>query len=171
VKLFISYSRDDKNYVYELAQRLKDDTSHEVWIDRRLVAADLWWDTILDAIESCECFVTILPPKCVSSIYCAAELNYALALGKPILPLMLKPCDLPPSLRAVQTPDISGFSLDRVLLHTTQGLSKVELNLYQGKYTPPAAKSPRPLVPEPAKEEQLSDVFTEAEEVLAEGNV
>src|SRR5258706_16015426 len=116
MKLFISYSRDDKAFVYDLAEKLRDEGQHDVWIDRRLVGADLWWDTILEAIEKCECFVSVMSPKFVASIYCGGELDYALALKKPILPLMLKSCDMPPSLKAVQYTDINGLSIMECLL-------------------------------------------------------
>src|SRR5437870_4936603 len=113
MKLFISYSRDDKQYVHELAEAFKEETQHDVWLDRRLVGADRWWDTILDEIERCECFIVILTPRCVTSIFCNAELGYALDLGKPILPLLMKSTDIPASLRSIQYIDIGALSLER----------------------------------------------------------
>src|SRR4051812_23877304 len=111
MKIFISYSRDDKQYVYEFAEALADETQHDVWIDRRLVGADRWWDTIVDQIEASDCFVVILTPRCISSIFCQAEINYALKLRKPLLPLMMKPCELPPSLEEIQYIEIGSLSL------------------------------------------------------------
>lgn len=168
MKIFISYSRDDKAFVYEFAQKLRDEGQHDVWIDRRLVGADLWWQTILEAIENCECFVTIMTPKCVSSIYCNGELDYGLTLKKPILPLMLKPCDLPSSLKAVQYTDINGLSIVECLLRAEKALSRVEIRLIKGEYPALTEKPPRPPVPEPqANPEHVYEVFSAAEEALA----
>ncbi|MCW5849729.1 MAG: SUMF1/EgtB/PvdO family nonheme iron enzyme [Anaerolineae bacterium] len=175
MKLFLSYSRDDKAWVYELWRALRDEAQHDAWIDRRLVPAQDWWGTILDNIEACECFIYVMTPLSVASIYCRAELEYALALNKPVLPLMLKPCDYPPSLsqRRVQYQVISDdMHMDRVLFRTGQGLTEIRIGLIQGKYTPPTPPPPRPALPTPASEpEQVSEVFALAEEAAAENNI
>jgi Sulfatase-modifying factor enzyme 1/TIR domain len=173
MKLFISYSRDDKQYVHELAQALKDETQHDVWIDRRLVGADRWWDTILDEIERCECFVVVLTPRCVTSIFCAAELSYALELGKPILPLLMKPCDIPPNLKHIQYIDIGNVSLERTLLRCAQALNRIEVRLVKGDFAAPAVKPPRlpmPELKEGERSEHVSEVYAAAEEAVAAGN-
>jgi len=90
MKLFISSSRDDSAWTYEFWRTLREETSHHIWIDQRIVPASDWWRSILDEIEHCDCFMMVMSPKSVESIYCLAELNYAVALNKPILPLMLK---------------------------------------------------------------------------------
>ena len=51
MKLFISYSRDDKSYVNELVDRLRDE-GHVVWLDKsNLVGGELWWDAILKSLS------------------------------------------------------------------------------------------------------------------------
>ncbi len=79
MKLFISYSRDDKAWVYELWRALRDEANHDAWIDRRLVPAQDWWNTVLDSIEACECILYVISPKSAESIYCRTKLSYALA--------------------------------------------------------------------------------------------
>jgi formylglycine-generating enzyme required for sulfatase activity len=175
MKLFISYSRDDKQYVHELAEAFKEETQHDVWLDRRLVGADRWWDTILDEIERCECFIVILTPRCVTSIFCNAELGYALELGKPILPLLMKPTDIPPSLRSIQYIDIGSLSLERTLLRCAQALTRIEVKLIKGGF-PTRLNKPviRPAMPElkaGESSEHVSEVFAAAEEAAAAGNV
>ena len=149
MRLFISYSRDDKNYVYEFSDALHDETRHEVWIDKRLVGADRWWDTILHEIEACDCFVTVLTPRCVNSIYCSAELDYALALQQPILPLLLKPCDgiMPSALQPIQFIDIETVTLEKAVLRAAIALGRVELGIAQGHYSKLKTKPSRPPVP------------------------
>ncbi len=171
MRVFISYSRDDKNYVYEFANALHDETRHEVWIDKRLVGADRWWDTILHEIETCDCFVTVLTPRCINSIYCSAELDYALTLQKPILPMLLKPCDgiMPSALQPIQFIDIETVTLEKAALRAAVALGRIELGIAQGHYAKLNTKPSRPPVPEAkANAPQHSwEIFAAAEEAAA----
>ena len=171
MRLFISYSRDDQAWVYTLRDALRADADHDVWIDRRLVPAQDWWQTILDNVAACECFVYVLTPMSVASIYCRAELDYALALNKPVLPLMLKPCDIPASIKHIQVQAITDdMSLDKVLLRVERGLHAVQRGLDQGRYAPVSA--PRPAQPTPAAEpQQVAEVYLLAEEAAADNNI
>jgi formylglycine-generating enzyme required for sulfatase activity len=172
MKLFISYSREDKDWVSKFCPALRDEGQHDPWIDDRLLPAQDWWETILMNIEDCQCFIYILTPQSVESIYCQAELNYALALNKPVLPLMLKPCDYPAELneRRIQYEPISDDApLHKILFRTEQALGEIRVGLVQGKY--PATTAPRPALPEPTRSQQTLEVFIVAEEAAAEGNV
>ncbi|MFZ4816192.1 MAG: toll/interleukin-1 receptor domain-containing protein, partial [Phototrophicaceae bacterium] len=99
MKLFISYSRDDAQWVNDL-QRALDEDGHSAWIDRRNIPSTVdWWHAICKGIAEAECFLYVMTEKSVDSIYCRGELDYALSRQMPILPLMLKKCELPPILR------------------------------------------------------------------------
>ena len=169
MKLFISYSRDDKAWVYELWRHLRDELHHDVWIDRRLVPAVDWWGTICENIETCDCFIYVMTPKAVESIYCSGELDYAVALNKPILPLMLKQADYPNSLIAkrVQYQTITDeMNMDKVLLQIMQGLMTIQNQSYE------MPDIPRPNVPTPQKHpNHIYEVFAMAEEAVAENNI
>lgn len=157
MKLFISYSRDDKAWVRELWRALRDRTHHDVWIDQQLVPAQDWWETILKNIEICECCIYVMTPKSVESIYCAAELNYALALNKPVIPLMLESCDPPAEIRKrrIQYSTISDSdSLGDVLLTIERALGEVRVGLLQGKYPSPQPIPSRPDEPTPDKKSE-----------------
>ncbi len=175
MKLFISYSRDDKAWVYELWRALRDRAHHDAWIDQRLLPAQDWWDGIIQNIETCDCFVCVMTPKSTESIYCSAELNYALALNKPVLPLMLKQCDVPEDIRSRRIqyePVRDDMSLGDTLFAVAQGLTEVRIGLIQGKYPPPAPLPKRPEEPKPErKPEQVSEVFMLAEEAAAGNNI
>lgn len=175
MKLFISYSRDDKSFVYELARKLNEEAEHDVWIDRRLTGADLWWDTILNSIEASECFVMILTPRSVGSIYCRAELDYAHALGKPILPLLLKPCTPPHILDRIQYIDITNASLIETLLQSMNALHRLEMRLLRtGKtWTFPDPPPKRPDVPKAKPDEpgHIYETFVAAEEAYRSGRI
>lgn len=169
MKLFISYSRDDSSWTYEFWHRLREDTNHYVWIDQRLVPATDWWRSILEQIEVCDCFLMVMSPKAVESIYCLSELGYAVALNKPVLPLMLRPCELPDILRnnRVQYQDItSNPSMERVLIKVLQGLNYIELALERGEY--PAGYAARP--PEPKPRVDAMETLLIAEDAAAQKN-
>jgi hypothetical protein len=89
VTVFISYARRDE----PVARALRDDIERarrDVWFDRELEGGQAWWDTILGQIRSCELFVFLLSPDSVRSKACRAELGYAVALGRPLLPVMAR---------------------------------------------------------------------------------
>ncbi len=134
MKLFISYSRDDKAYVYELADRLRDDGNHPVWIDKSgIVGGNSWWDSILKGIEGAECVVAVLSPRALGSIYCDAELRYAQFLGKPILPLMLKNVEMPKHLSMTQAENISEISLERAYGRCERALGHIGMRRVLGE--------------------------------------
>lgn len=167
-RLFISYSRDDKAWVGELYRALRED--YDAWMDRRIIAAADWWETILAEIEGCDCFIYVMTPKSTESIYCRAELNYALALNKPILPLMLKSCTLPDALnqRRVQFQTIDDrMSLDRVTGIISRSLVNILQEQVNGKFQPKTAAHPA----EPqANAQQIEETFRLAEEAAAQKN-
>ncbi len=175
MKIFISYSRDDKAWVYELWRALRDRGFHDAWIDQRIIPAQDWWNTILDEIEAAEVFIYVMTPKSVESIYCAAELAHALTCNKPILPLMLKPCDAPPEItrRRIQyAPLRDDMSLGDVLFTIERGLGDIRVALLQGQYRMPDPLPERPAEPEPVrKPEQVSEVFMMAEDAASQNNL
>lgn len=90
--LFISYSSRDANAVGELAAALRRG-GHELWIDDELSGGDAWWRAILGRIRECDIFLAALSQNMLQSKACQAEMRYALALGKPILPVQVGPLD------------------------------------------------------------------------------
>ena len=148
--LFISYSRDDKAWTYNLCHALE--TEYSVWIDQKLRAGTDWWKEILDNIEKCTCFISILSPKAVESIYCSTELQYALALNKPIIPLIIKPCEYPPILQNSQIQFeniVTEAPLEQTLVRIVSNIAKVQIKALQGGY--PSRTADRPQLPEPRR--------------------
>lgn len=118
---------------------------------------------------------TLLTPKSVESIYCRAEVAYALALNKPVLPLILKSCDYPPDLksRRIQYHQVTETdSLGDVLFVIAQALGEIRVarlenpDLYKPK---PALRPPEPLPTH--QPEQVSEVYLLAEEAAAANNL
>jgi hypothetical protein len=170
MKLFISYSRDDKAWVYELWRALRDRAHHDAWIDQRLLPAQDWWASILENVENCECCIYVMSPMSVQSIYCLAEVRYALALGKPVLPLMLKNAEVPAELlmRRIQYLSLNDkMSLADVLFEVERGLGELRVGLLQNRF--PAQTATRP--PEPqSKQEQAKEVYLLAEDAYEQNN-
>jgi len=94
--IFLSYSRKDEVVVKALAQGF-DSARREVWFDHDLGGGDAWWDSILENIRSATIFLFALSDASLHSKPCRLELDYALAIGRPILPVQVGPVS---SLRA-----------------------------------------------------------------------
>lgn len=175
MKIFISYSHDDKAWVNELWRALRDRAYHDAWIDQRLVAAQDWWETILQNIEACECFIYIMSPQSISSIYCRTEIEYAIALNKPIIPLMLKTCSYPANLKSkrIQYQSINDeTTLGDTLFIIERALGQIREKQHRNEYKLPS------LLPVPPDEPQLKndpqqawEVFTLAEEASKMDNM
>lgn len=175
MRLFISYSHDDKAWVFELWRALRDRAHHDAWIDQRIVPAQDWWDTILNNIERAEVVIYVMSPKSVESIYCLAEIGYALALNKPIIPLMLKVCDSPGDLkrRRIQYQMLQDhMSIGDVLFTVTNALLPINELRMNGDYTVPDPRPARPNEPKPTPDPvQVAEVFMLAEEAAGENNL
>ncbi len=150
MKLFFSYSHDDKSYVRELSESIRKTLDHDIWLDKKLAGGQKWWNEILDQIEKCDVFIYILSPLSVSSIFCVAEYTYALALNKPFLPIELKKCVIPSSLNAIQYIEINDLEITQVSLEVARSLASLEKEKSRGDYTLPSNPISRPSVPQPS---------------------
>lgn len=89
---FISYSSRDRALVEGLLKALR--RAHlPVWLDEELGGGESWWREILAQIRDCEVFIVALSKNLLDSKACQAELRYAQALGKPVLPVQVGPMD------------------------------------------------------------------------------
>jgi len=173
MKLFLSYSRDDKAWVYELWRSLRDRLRYDPWIDLDIKGASNWWESILEAIEEAECVIYIMTPKSTESIFCRAEITYALALNKPILPLMLKTAPYLPELNArhIQYETIiDQMALSDVLLTISNNMMDIVRDIDRGKYVPVTGSRPDVPQPQANNPDHIFEVFALAEEAAAEDN-
>jgi serine/threonine kinase PknH len=90
--LFISYSSQDRQSLEELTKALKR-AQQKVWFDQELGGGDAWWNAILEQIRSCDVFIVALSNNWLQSKPSVAELRYAQALNRPILPVRVGPVD------------------------------------------------------------------------------
>jgi hypothetical protein len=88
MKVFVSYSSHDDVAVRSLTADLQR-ARQQVWLDQDLGGGEAWWAEILEQIRSCTVFVFALSNNSLYSTPCRAELDYATALGLPILPVQI----------------------------------------------------------------------------------
>jgi len=88
--IFISYSRRDQEFVTRLAGDL-DKQVAGVWFDQSdIQVGQQWHNEIIDGIRECKAFILVLSPDSAESRYVREEVNKALELGKPIIPILYR---------------------------------------------------------------------------------
>jgi len=106
MKIFFSYARVDKPYCIRIVETLH---AHEVWYDQRLYAGQHWWREIMRRLDWCDIFIYLLSPESVNSMYCQKELEVALRLQRPIIPILIDDKTVVPNrLQDYQYLDMSG---------------------------------------------------------------
>lgn len=85
---FICYSRNDKPFAGWLVSTLLD-RGLSNWVDWNDIplSAD-WWQEIRTGIENADNFLFIISPHSINSATCNDEVEYAVELGKRIIPLV-----------------------------------------------------------------------------------
>ncbi len=106
--VFVSYVRTDERLVRMLHGQLED-MKHTVFFDQDMVGGQDWWDVILDEIRKCIVFLYVLSPDSVGSRACQAELGYAVALGKPLIGVMIREVPIEKAPDALQRTNIQNL--------------------------------------------------------------
>lgn len=148
--LFVSYSRRDLDATEQLCADLSAAHLDPRW-DRELVGGERWWDGILAKIRDCEAFVFVLSPDSVRSRACKAELDYAVDLNRPILPVMVR--DVSPDVAPEPIPESQVIDLTERTPEAVIGL----LTALSRMETAPPLPEPPPAAP-PVPMTDLSDL-------------
>jgi TIR domain len=138
--LFLSYTRKDQSHIGPLAEGLRF-ASHDPWFDERLSGGEEWWQAILKRIRSSDVFVAVVSQASLASTACTREREYALRLGKPILPVAIEDVPtqaLPPDLARRQIVDFATPDMTAAF-RLAGGINAL----------PPTPSLPDPLPPEP----------------------
>jgi WD40 repeat protein len=91
--VFLSYSRRDQPFVLRLRSALEA-AGWGVWVDEEdIPPAAEWRDELASGIRAAHTFVFVLSPDSVASDYCQWELEQAVALGKRLIPLVIRDID------------------------------------------------------------------------------
>jgi CHAT domain/TIR domain len=139
-RLFISYARADRERVQQLRKGLER-LHYEVWVDDRRSIGQEWWSEILQQIRLCDALVVAVSPALEESQQSNAEQDYARALGKVFLPVLLRPVrpgSLPPDLTRLQPVDYGEPGIDAAS-ELVEALNKL----------PAPSALPEPLPPDP----------------------
>ncbi len=96
--VFVSYSHQDKAWVYPEIQRLHD-VGHRIWYDEGIDPGNEWPDEIAKALEGCAYFIVFISPQSVESKHVKKEIHFALEEEKPFLAIHVEETQLPRGLR------------------------------------------------------------------------
>jgi TolB-like protein/Flp pilus assembly protein TadD len=98
-EVFISYSREDKDRVLDLASQLRN-AGVSIWIDQGGIdGAALWGEAIVNALDSAKVLLLMVSESAVRSHNVAKEVVLASERKGHILPVLLEPTVIPPSLK------------------------------------------------------------------------
>ncbi len=112
--IFLTYARKDRQQVEALVHDLER-ARNAVWMDSELTGGQVWWDTILGQIRACDLYVFALSPESLSSRACRLELEYALALKRPLLAVLIRDVAIataPPAVANTQIIDYRHRTID-----------------------------------------------------------
>ncbi|MEO0598519.1 MAG: toll/interleukin-1 receptor domain-containing protein, partial [Chloroflexota bacterium] len=145
-RIFISYKSDDKDIVHHMAEMIqKWDNVETVWIDEHgIEEGEAWWDKILTGLEQSDLFLVALSNLYLESVACQREYTYAVALGKALLPVVVKPVDynrVPSELAQIQYVNFEKNN-EETQVRLYNGINKTSESV-----TMPATMPPRPPVP------------------------
>ena len=89
-EIFISYSRQDSDFVRKLTSDLKQ-AGVDPWLDiEDLPPASLWREELLIAIQASHNFIFVISPDSCQSEHCNRELSHALLHDKRVIPILFK---------------------------------------------------------------------------------
>jgi outer membrane protein OmpA-like peptidoglycan-associated protein len=112
--IFFSYSRDDSEFVLNLAKELRA-AGANVWLDQLDIKPGTRWDkSIENALDASKTMLVILSNKSVASHNVMDEVSYALEEGKTVIPVLLEECDVPFRLRRLQFADFTKSHIEGV---------------------------------------------------------
>lgn len=94
---FISYKHDDGDFAAILKQKIEE-AGITGWIDDNLQAGEEWREMIDRAIRESDALIVIMTPESKASEYVTYEWSFALGVGVPVIPVMLKKTPLHPRL-------------------------------------------------------------------------
>lgn len=86
MQVFLSYSHLDEEVVKVLADCLQL-IHRDIWFDSHLDGGEIWWNAILKNILQSDVFIFALSDSSLASKACRLELDYAIDLNRPVLPV------------------------------------------------------------------------------------
>jgi hypothetical protein len=104
---FISYSRNDAEYARRLATHLSE-ASIPCWYDQDVASGARFTSVIEEKLNACAVVVVICSVASQASNWVRREMHYASDIDKPLMPLMLEPCQPSILLSGINHHDVIG---------------------------------------------------------------
>src|SRR5450755_121495 len=101
---FLSYARDNRDFVVDYLCATLRARGHDVWVDVDITGGDQWRERIKRGIEACKALIFVVSPASIASEACAQELEDAVALNKRIIPVVYE--DVAPGLMPSALADV-----------------------------------------------------------------
>jgi hypothetical protein len=103
MRVFISYSRKDEDFAWEIAHTLMEHNV-EIWMDQMHISPGQHWDrTIHQALKDTTHMIVIHSQASFNSEHVWDEWSYFLDRHKPVIPLIVDASELPFRLERVQS--------------------------------------------------------------------
>ncbi len=158
ISIFISYTHVDSAFVDRLDADLRAQ-GFETWVDReRLVAGLRWRRELQEAVERAQVLLIVLSPEAVASQNVQIEYDYALDLGKAVIPVYYRQCTVPMELRAIQWADFRSSYEQGIaaLVHVLHMQQDKVTPTHPSEQTRPADLGQQPAQKEPAEARQAT---------------
>jgi hypothetical protein len=158
--IFFSYSRDDSEFVLNLAKKLRS-AGANIWLDQLDIKPGTRWDKSIEkALDSSSTLLVILSKSSMASDNVMDEVSFALEENKVVVPVLLEECDIPFRLRRLQFADFSqdqekGIKTLTEALHLDSSIASKLTDVAIDHPTEIDKKvEPKPVAVEPPKKEE-----------------
>lgn len=174
--IFVSYSSKDRPFALSFSQELER-LGARIWIDQLGIKLGQNWDNAIEeALETADTFLLLISPTAADSQNVQDEVSIAKEKNKKLIPILIKPCDLPMRWKRLQYADLT-TNVDKAIHDIVNELGlKVEaaeslknvLSLLsaseiQSNETPKAIEIN--MVSEDSKEIELENLLASTEEI------
>lgn len=106
-RVVFSYSRIDSDFVLKTASALRRDGVN-LWVDQLDIPKGARWDEAVEgAVKDCSCMLVVLSPDSVNSANVLDEVYYGLEAKKKVVPVVIRPCEIPFRLKRIQHIDFT----------------------------------------------------------------
>ncbi|MCP4141720.1 MAG: SUMF1/EgtB/PvdO family nonheme iron enzyme [Chloroflexi bacterium] len=136
-KIFLSYSRKDKDFAKKVANDLEK-AGYIVWWDISTIeGGDRWAQEIEAGINQSEILALIVSPNSIASEWVEKEFIFASKRGMKIVPLLYEHCELPIWLLNLQYVDLIGINYKLNFLQVIEAFEKYGRRAGDTKALPP----------------------------------
>jgi TIR domain-containing protein len=95
MQVFICYARVDQQFAFHLVEDLSD-YDVRIWMDVRSIPHGANWDMeVQKGLDESDVMLVLLTPASAASQNVADEWSYFIDKNKPIVPLLIEPCEVP----------------------------------------------------------------------------